>query len=129
FAQGTWPLLLSKEFCLRSLGASKYTQQVLQQLGQDQHNGPICFAAMTLALKQFKSDSVKRAASLGLQRMNPEAFRRDYDALTAVVGDDFFVRLRRSLAMLSDAEIGALENSLPMTRMPRLLRRIQQTTI
>uniref|UniRef100_UPI0035687CBA hypothetical protein n=1 Tax=Novipirellula sp. TaxID=2795430 RepID=UPI0035687CBA len=47
FAQGTWPLLLSKEFCLRSLGASKYTQQVLQQLGQDQHNGPICFAAMT----------------------------------------------------------------------------------
>ncbi|GAA4473419.1 hypothetical protein GCM10023156_71360 [Novipirellula rosea] len=61
--------------------------------------------------------------------MHPEAFRRDYDALTAVVGDDFFVRLRRSMAMLSDAEIGALENALPMTRTPRLLRRIQQTKI
>ncbi|GAA5507763.1 outer membrane protein assembly factor BamA [Novipirellula caenicola] len=129
FQEGTWPSMLSKEFCLRSLGASKYTSKVVQQLAEAPSSGPICLAALTLMLKQFRSDLYKRTANIGLQRLSPEAFSRDYDALTAVIGDDFFVRLRRSIATLTDAEMTALENALPIARATRLLRRIQHTTI
>ena len=84
---------------------------------------------MTWALKQFKSDSAKQSASIGLQRLNPEAFGHDYNALTAIVGDEFMVRLRSSLATLTDEEMAALANALRVAGVGDFLQRLQQTPI
>ena len=129
FAEGTWPSILIKECCLQLLGASKHGPKVLQDLASDNKNGPLCLAAMTLAMKQFKSNSVKQSANIGLQRLNPEAFGRDYDALTAIVGDDFLVRLRSSLATMTEEETELLANVLRVPSIGRFLRHIQQTPI
>ncbi|EMI22688.1 secreted protein [Rhodopirellula maiorica SM1] len=129
FKEGTWPSIIIKESCLHVLEASKYGPKVMQDLVSDQRNGPLCMAAMTLAMKHFNSDSFRQVANIGLQRLTREAFCRDYDSLTAVVGDEFLVRLRSGVATLTEAEIESLANTLQHPGVGDVLRRIQQTSI
>lgn len=123
-AEDGWPMKLTRETCLVIVGRTKYTDRVLNELHTSEEAGPLCYGLMAYGLGYVDRNMAKIFADRALKTMNPEAFYRDFRALTAATDGELVVRTLKSLKTLNEDELNAVAGLGKGKEFAELLRTI-----
>jgi hypothetical protein len=120
---GSWPWVVLRDIALLCCGRQNYLQLDMAEIYGFEETGPVGCLAAALLLQHLESPASRLAAARGLQRLTPEAFRRDCRVFLdeRYVAGRFAARLAATLGDLNERELAALVEPMPAAQ-ARFLR-------
>jgi hypothetical protein len=110
FAEGTWPMSVTREACLVMVDRGKHTGDVLKELQAESSNGPLCDASIAYLLSLIHQQPIASTfAKRSLDEFTPERFRSDVETLMSGPSGQWMAKVKGACESLSAEEIESLK--------------------
>jgi hypothetical protein len=116
FAEGTWPMAVSREACLVALDRGRYAGEVVQELQNDQTEAPLRDASVAFLLSMIGQPQANAFANRALLTMDHEAFDRDKQILLRGSFGQWIAGLVKAVGSLDEQERDALTKRMASER-------------
>lgn len=108
FAEGTWPIQISREACLVMVQRGQYTNDVLSDLARDPSACPLRDSCLATLLSQMNHPAAKLFAARAMESLEPMAFDRDLQLLLSGPAGQWFRGVMKGVGELTDEEFATL---------------------
>ncbi len=97
FAEGTWPMQISREACLVMVQRGQYTNDVLSDLARDPSASPLRDSCLAALLSLMNHPASKPFAARAIESLEPVAFDRDLQLLLSGPTGQWFHRVMKGV--------------------------------
>ncbi|WP_153556612.1 BamA/TamA family outer membrane protein [Roseimaritima sediminicola] len=101
FAEGEWPLRVTREVCLAVLGRGAHATEVIDQMLADPETGPLGLGTVAYLLSHVHRSAAAKVAEAGLDRLDEDAVQRDLQPLIEGEVGRWLDRMTASIAELT----------------------------
>ncbi len=108
FAEGTWPMQISREACLVLVQRGHYTNDVLSDLARDPSASPLRDSCLAALLSLMNHPAAKPFAARAIETLEPASFDRDLQLLLSGPTGQWFRRVMKGVGELTDEEFVSL---------------------
>ena len=108
FAEGTWPMQISREACLVMVQRGLYTNDVLSDLARDPSASPLRDSSLAALLSLMKHPAAKPFAARAMESLESVAFDRDLQLLLSGPTGQWFRGVMKGVGELTDEEFATL---------------------
>lgn len=129
FDQNSWPRLVAYESGLVLNKEPERTNDVIKEIYSNNRYGPLCLATVSQLTERVSPILAAKLADRGLERLNAEAFERDFRDLMSGAGGRWLHQTLIALQSLETEELEALIAMAMLGEEPEgdLMRRIHKT--
>ena len=108
FAEGTWPMQISREACLVMVQRGQFTNDVLSDLARDPSASPLRDSSLAALLSIMKHPAAKHFAVRAMSSLEPATFERDLQLLLSGPTGHWFRGVMKGVGELTDEEFANL---------------------
>ncbi len=99
FAEGTWPMQISREACLVMVQRGLYANDVLSDLAREPAASPLRDSSLAGLLSVMKHPGAKHFAARAMESLEPDAFDRDLKLLLSGPAGKWFQAVMKGVGV------------------------------